>query len=75
MLEQVIADCQAALQAKTAECERNHSVIEQLRKELLHKQEQINVPKTEVKVVEKPREKLLQKQEQPKKVSMFGYPQ
>ena len=32
-VEQVISDCQAALRAKTAECEKNQSTIEQLRKE------------------------------------------
>ena len=36
-VEQVISDCQAALQAKTAECEKNQSTIEQLRKQFASK--------------------------------------
>ena len=39
-VEQVISDCQAALQAKTADCEKNHLIIEQLhqnREQLLAK--------------------------------------
>ena len=32
-VEQVFSDCQAALRAKTAECEKNHSTIEQLRQD------------------------------------------
>ena len=45
MLEQIIADCQALMQEKTAECEENQSEIERLRKELQKEKQQHEVPK------------------------------
>ena len=77
-VEQVISDCQAALQVKTAECEKNRSVIqghesviEQLRQELLTKQMQLKSKTAECErnqsVVEQLQKELHNKREQPSK--------